>query len=111
MILLISAQQGDIDSPVEDRFGRAPWFVRVDSETMQWTALENQGMLNRSGAGVAGAKLAIDQQAGAVVSGDFGPNASSALEAAGISMFIFPREGLTARQVVELYGQKALISR
>lgn len=108
MILLISVQQADIDSPVNDRFGRSPWFLRVDSDTLEWQAFENPASNNRGGAGVAAAQFAVDQQVGAVVSGDFGPNAVSALQAAGIQMLQFPSGGLTGKQVVEHFRQGTL---
>jgi predicted Fe-Mo cluster-binding NifX family protein len=108
MILLISVQQPDLYSLVDDRFGRAAWFLRVDSKTQSWEALENPAYNNRGGAGVAAAQFAVDQNIGAVISGDFGPNAVTALEAAGIQMIRFPKGGLTGKEVVDLFQQGAL---
>lgn len=111
MILLISVQQADFNSPVDDRFGRAGWFLRVDSESLEWQALQNPGENNRGGAGVAAAQFAVDQKAGVVISGDFGPNAAAALQAAGIQMLHFPTGGLTGREVVQLFRQGALAAK
>jgi len=108
MILLITVQQPDIDSLVEMRFGRATWFIRYDMETGEWQALENPGWKNRGGAGVAAAQFAADQHANAVISGEFGPNAVSGLQAAGIQMLRFPQSGLTGAAVVELFRQGEL---
>jgi predicted Fe-Mo cluster-binding NifX family protein len=108
MILLISVQQPDINSLVEMRFGRATWFIRYDMETGEWQALENPGWKNRGGAGVAAAQFAADQHANAVISGEFGPNAVSGLQAAGIQMLRFPQSGLTGAAVVELFRQGEL---
>ncbi len=111
MILLISVQQADLDSPVNDRFGRSPWFLRVDSDTLEWQAFENPAVNNRGGAGVTAAQFAVDQKVGAVFSGDFGPNAATALQAAGIQMFQFPSGTLTGKEVVESYRQGKLVAR
>lgn len=108
MILLISVQQPDINSLVDERFGRSAWFLRVDTETLDWQAFENPSCNNRGGAGVATAQFAVDHQASAVVSGNFGPNAVSALQAAGIQMMRFPAGGLTGKAVVELFQQSKL---
>jgi predicted Fe-Mo cluster-binding NifX family protein len=108
MILIISVQQPDINSPVDDRFGRADWYLRVDSETVNWQALQNPGRDNRGGAGVAAAQFAADQNAHTVISGDFGPNAVAALEAAGIQRLCFPKDGLTAKDVVGMFQQGTL---
>ncbi len=111
MILLISVQQADMNSPVDDRFGRSTWFLRVNSDTLDWQALENPGWNNRGGAGVAAAQFAIDQKVDAVISGDFGPNAVAALQAAGIQMIHFPTGGLTGKEVVHLFQQGALAAK
>jgi predicted Fe-Mo cluster-binding NifX family protein len=108
MILFISVQQADWNSPVDDRFGRAAWFLRINTDTLEWQALQNPAWNNRGGAGVAAAQYAIDHKADAVISGDFGPNASMALQAAGIKMLHFPSGDLTAAQVVQRYRQGAL---
>jgi predicted Fe-Mo cluster-binding NifX family protein len=108
MILLISVQQPALTSQVDDRFGRAAWFVRIDTETLAWQALQNPGANNRGGAGVAAAQLAVDQKIDAVISGDFGPNAVTALHAAGIQMIRFPEDGLTGKDLVDLFLQGAL---
>jgi predicted Fe-Mo cluster-binding NifX family protein len=103
MILLISIQKPDFNSLVDWRFGRSTWFLRYDTETRGWQALENPGWNNRGGAGVATAQFAADQHADAVISGEFGPNAVSALQAAGIQMIHFPKSGLTGAAVVEMF--------
>lgn len=108
MILLISVQQADLNSLVDDRFGRSAWFLRVNSDTLDWQALENPGWKNRGGAGVAAAQFAVDQKVATVISGDFGPNAVAALQAAGIQMLRFPSGGLTGKDVVQLFREGSL---
>jgi predicted Fe-Mo cluster-binding NifX family protein len=51
MILLISAKQQQLESPVEERFGRSEWFIKFDTETKHWEACANPGA-SRSGARV-----------------------------------------------------------
>lgn len=111
MILIISVQQADINSPVDDRFGRSAWFLRVNSDTLDWQALENPGCNNRGGAGVAAAQFAVNQKVDAVISGDFGPNAAAALQAAGIQMIHFPTGDLTGKEVVQLFQQGRLAAK
>ncbi len=105
MILIISAQQPQLDSQVDDRFGRAPWLIRVDTENMEWQAYQNPGAGRSGGAGVAAAQLVIDQKADAAASGDFGPNASGAFRAANIEMYLFGKDALTVQEVVERFRQ------
>ena len=108
MILIISAQQSQLDSPVNDRFGRAPWLIKIDTETGEWQALQNPGPGQSGGAGVAAAQFVIDQKADAAASGDFGPNAAGAFRAANVKMYLFGKDGLTVREVVERFRQGEL---
>jgi predicted Fe-Mo cluster-binding NifX family protein len=110
MILLISAQQPLLDGPVDERFGRSPWLVKMDTETNHWEAFPNPGASQSGGAGVAAAQFVIDQQANAVVSGDFGPHAANVFRAAGIQMRLFSDETATVRQAVEYLLQDKLIA-
>lgn len=90
-----------LDVEVEPKFGRAPFIVLVDPETMAWESLANPGWDARGGAGVRVAQVLSDHRVSDAVSGDFGPNAEDALEAAGIAMHRCG-SGTTARKAVDL---------
>ncbi len=108
MILLISAQQPTLDSPVDERFGRASWLIKVDTATEQWEAYPNPGASQSGGAGVAAAQFVVDQKAGAVISGSFGPNAAGAFRAANIKMYAFSSNVSTIQQAVDGFRQGKL---
>jgi predicted Fe-Mo cluster-binding NifX family protein len=103
MILFISAQGETLESRFNTKFGRTPWFIRFDSDSGKWTALENSAPSQAHGAGVAAAQLLIDQGAQSVISGRFGPNAHQALSAAGIAMFAQPDDTLAIQDVIALW--------
>jgi len=109
MILVISSQNADINSPIDPRFGRAQCLIKVDTDTNKWEAITNTGVNQRGGAGIAAAQLVVNQKANVVISGDFGPNASSALKAAGITMMTFSQETATVQDAVDHYKQGKLI--
>ncbi len=108
MIIIISAQNPQLDSFIERRFGRAPWFIKVDTETSNWQALANPGASQSGGAGVTAAQFAIDQKVDAVISGDFGPNAANVFRAAKIGMHLFTSESETVKQTVIDFQQGKL---
>lgn len=110
MILIISSQNADINSPVDPRFGRSQFFIKVDTDTNQWEAVANSGVNQRGGAGVAAAQIAVNYKAEAVISGDFGPNASSVLKAAGIPMMTFTQDTLTVQDAIDHFKQGKLNS-
>ena len=100
MIIFISASAANYDAPLSARFGRAPWFIRYNTETATWEAVENIGPDQPGGAGVATTQLLIDQGAEAVISGRFGPNAKQALQAAGIKMYSVDADRFSVDEVI-----------
>lgn len=108
MILIISAQNPLVDSPTDDRFGRCPWLIRMDTETNQWEAFPNPGASQSGGAGVAAAQFVIDQKATTVISGDFGPHAVNAFQAAKIEMRLFTKDVTTVQQAIDYFKQDKL---
>ena len=88
MKFLLSVKSDAPDSQPDPHFGRAPWFVILDTENESQRFVENDGGKQSSGAGVAAAQCAVDQKVEAVVSGHFGPHAVQVIAAAGIKMFL-----------------------
>ena len=87
MKIAVTSLGPEMDSQVDPRFGRAAYFALVDTETMEFKALENAGAAAGGGAGVNAAKAVIDAGAKAVLTGNCGPNAERALRAAGVKLF------------------------
>ncbi len=99
MKILITSAAPSLDADIDPRFGRGAYLLVVDSETLQWQAEANAAASASGGAGIQAAQFAVNQKVGAVISGDFGPNAYNALNAAGVPMYLFGAGG-TAREVV-----------
>ena len=102
----VSATGEGLDSPVSPRFGRCPYYVIVDTETMAFEAMPNASMGAPSGAGIAAAQAVAQKGVDAVLTGNFGPNASQVLAQVGVEMVT----GATGsvRQAVESFKNGAL---
>ena len=96
----MTATAPNIQADVDPRFGRSACLIVVDTETMRWQAHPNPGASASGGAGTVAAQFVADQHVQAAISGDFGPNAYRALQAAGISMHVLG-PSRTAREAVE----------
>lgn len=108
MKVAISTQTNDIDSLVDPRFGRAAWFVVVDSESGEWTAVDNRRNAGASGgAGVQAGTVVVDQGVGAVITGNVGPNAHKVLAAAGIELYQ-AGNGVSAREALRSLNTREL---
>ncbi|MGD8914667.1 MAG: NifB/NifX family molybdenum-iron cluster-binding protein [Candidatus Thiodiazotropha sp.] len=104
MKIVITVAGNKLESPFTPRFGRAPAFCLVDSDTGEWTCHENPALEASGGAGVLAAQLIAKLGAQAVVSGTYGPKAFDALSPAGIELYLAPTgETLTAANVLALF--------
>ena len=110
MILFVSSQHPESQSPINERFGRCEWLMEYDSETGRWTEHQNPGAEQSGGAGVAAAQFVIDHKADAVISGAFGPNAAGAFRAGKVIMKLFGSEVSTVAQAAQFCLQDKLES-
>jgi len=86
MKVAVSASSPLLDSVVDPRFGRCAYFVVVDPETMEFEAVDNANAASAQGAGIATAQMVSQLGATVVLTGNCGPNAFQALEAAGVQV-------------------------
>ena len=89
MKLAVTSQGVELNSPIDPRFGRAKYFLVVDTETDETHAVDNTMNLNAAqGAGIQAGRKVIDLGAEAVITGHVGPKAFATLQAGGVSVFI-----------------------
>lgn len=89
MKIAVSVGKPELDAPVDGRFGRAPYFLLVDSETMAWEAIENQQNLGLpQGAGIQAAQNIMSHSPDVVLTGNCGPKAFKVLEAGGVKVCV-----------------------
>lgn len=74
MRIAVSASNHELSSPVDPRFGRCPYFIFVDPETIEFEAVENPHLSSASGAGIQSAQFGAEKGAKAVLTGSCGPN-------------------------------------
>jgi predicted Fe-Mo cluster-binding NifX family protein len=86
MKIAVSATAPDINADIDPRFGRCQYFVIVDSDTMEFEALENESMMAAGGAGISAAQMIANKGARVVLTGNCGPNAHQTLSAAGVQV-------------------------
>jgi len=99
MKIAITAEQSQLDSAVDSRFGRCPFFFFTDTENQEWEAVENRGATLSSGAGIGAAQFVVNKGVKAVITGIVGPKATQVLTAAGVEILSVP--GGTVRQAIE----------
>jgi predicted Fe-Mo cluster-binding NifX family protein len=110
-----------LNSQVDPRFGRCPYFLIIESENGKPEVLENTAGQTSRGAGISAAQLIVNKGVGAVIAGNFGPNAINVLSSSGIKMFACPPKpaasgagrrggvsGITVKDALEQYKKGEL---
>lgn len=103
MRVIVTSTGSTIDSSMDPRFGRAEYFLIVDTDTMKTTAMDNASRHASGGAGIAAAQAVIDARVDALVTGHLGPNALNVLRDTKISLY----EGVPATVAENLNQLKA----
>ncbi|NLE39247.1 MAG: dinitrogenase iron-molybdenum cofactor biosynthesis protein [Pirellulaceae bacterium] len=107
MKLAITSQAAGLDGPVDPRFGRAKYFVLVDTETGEFSSHDNAQNLNApQGAGIQAGQTVARLGAEAVLTGHVGPKAFTTLSAAKIA--IYTGISGTVKDAVEQFQQGKL---
>lgn len=99
MKVAISASRGDINAPVDPRFGRCPYYVFINTETNAAEIVQNQAAIAGGGAGIQAAQSVVEQGAATVITGNMGPNAFQVFDAAGVA--VYTTNNMTVSQAVE----------
>lgn len=87
MKIAVTSTGNNISSKIEPSFGRAPYLIVVDSDTMDWEAIDNLATAKLShGAGIQAGKTVADKGVGLLITGRVGPKAHQVLNQAGIRM-------------------------
>jgi predicted Fe-Mo cluster-binding NifX family protein len=89
MRIAVTTQGTGLSAEVDSRFGRAPRFLIVDTETMTSQVVQNNQSLDLlQGAGIQSAQNVLPHKPDVVLTGNCGPKAFRVLQAAGIKVVV-----------------------
>ncbi|MFO7887053.1 MAG: DUF134 domain-containing protein [Eubacteriales bacterium] len=106
MRIAVPAKGRNLNSKVEDVFGRTQIFLVVDVETKEFDVIENDGASAAGGAGITAAQCVADSGADAVVTYQCGKNAADVLGSANIK--ILKAEDITVEKIIDKYNKGEL---
>lgn len=102
--IAVSTNGPTLDDTVNPRFGRAPGFLIVDSQTLEFSYLDNGLSQTMSqGAGIQAAQNVAESGATVVLTGYVGPKAFTALEAANVQIGQ-DVENMSVRKAIEEFN-------
>ena len=106
MNICVTTVSNNLDALVDERFGRCPYFLIIDSETMKFRALPNESFHSAHGAGIQAAQNIANSRIEVLITGNVGPNAFGVLSASGIK--VITGVSGSARQAVEKFKKGQL---
>ncbi len=101
MKVALSSSGKDLDSQIDQRFGRCAHFLIVETDDMSFECINNENIALSGGAGIQSAQFVASKGVKAVITGNCGPNAVRTLTAAGIELFV--GQAGTVREAVERF--------
>lgn len=87
MKVAISSSGTTLESNVDPRFGRCPYFIIYDTDSGIFSYIENQERQATEGGGIKVAQMILNMKVDSVITGNIGPNAYGVLSAALIEVY------------------------
>ena len=90
MRIVVSSTGNSLESEVDVRFGRCPYFIFVDlddKEIKNYEVIENTSTKQTGGAGLTAAEFVAKKGAQAVITGNIGPRAFSVFRQFNIDVY------------------------
>ena len=78
MKVIISSTGSGMDSEVDEKFGRCPFFILAeieDKKIKKWEGIENTSEKQMTSAGTTAAQLVADMGTDVIITGNMGPRA------------------------------------
>jgi len=89
MKVVVTSTGDTLEAPVDPRLGRAAKFILYDTDTKEFSVVDNSvGVAASHGAGVTAGQAITDTGAEVVLTGNCGPRAYQVLSAAGIKIYV-----------------------
>jgi predicted Fe-Mo cluster-binding NifX family protein len=101
MKICITSQGDNLDAEIDPRFGRANYFLIVDTDTLESEAIKNPYTQAGGGAGIQAAQFVANKEVEAVITGNIGPNAFQVLKE--VSLNVISEVSGSVRKAIEKY--------
>jgi predicted Fe-Mo cluster-binding NifX family protein len=87
MKVAISSSGTTLQSNVDPRFGRCPYYIVYDTESDSFKHVENKSGQATGGAGIQAAQMISNMNVESLITGNIGPNAYRVLSEASIKIY------------------------
>lgn len=107
MKIALGLEENSYSSQADRRFGRAPYFILIDTETDKYEIVENEAKDESVGAGLKAVKNLVNLGVEEIIAGEIGPKAAVLIEEFKIPVYKLG-DLKTVDEVIKNYKEKKL---
>ncbi len=102
MKVAITSTGNNLESKLDQRFGRCAFFVIYDTDTKGMEFIPNPNKDAQEGAGPASVQLVASKKAEKIISGEFGIKIKSLLDSLKIQMIVFKEPEKSIQSIINM---------
>lgn len=106
MKIAITSTGNNLESKLDQRFGRCQFFIIYDTETAGVEILPNPNRDVEEGAGPASVQLVASRNVKKIISGEFGIKIKSLLDSLKIQMIVLKEPDKNIKAILEMLNSK-----
>lgn len=105
MKVAITSTGNNLESKLDQRFGRCAYFIIYDSESGGIEFIPNPNKDVQAGAGPASVQLVASRKVNKIISGEFGIKIKSLLDSLKIQMIILKEPDRSISEIIDMLNQ------
>jgi len=102
MKVAITSTGNNLESKLDQRFGRCAFFVIYDTDTKGMEFIPNPNKEAQEGAGPASVQLVASKKAEKIISGEFGIKIKSLLDSLKIQMIVYKEPEKSIQSIINM---------
>ncbi len=102
MKVAITSTGNNLESTLDQRFGRCAFFVIYDTDTKGMEFIPNPNKDAQEGAGPASVQLVASKKAEKIISGEFGIKIKSLLDSLKIQMIVYKEPEKSIQSIINM---------
>jgi predicted Fe-Mo cluster-binding NifX family protein len=106
MIVAITSRGNNLESKLDQRFGRCAYFVIYNTHTGSTEFLPNPNKDSLEGAGPASVQLVASKNVNKIISGEFGIKIKSLLDSLKIQMISVKEPEKTINEIINMFNKQ-----
>jgi len=105
MKVAITSKGNNLNSKLDERFGRCSYFVIYDTETKGMEFLPNPNKDVHGGAGPASVEIVASRNVQKIISGEFGIKIKSIIDSLRIQMIVLKEPDKSIREIIDMLNK------